>query len=331
MKRFRLLIQLLVLVGCGLVVYLLFHPELFVGSSDVSEKPPQMTDAVQHDLSDPALLIRPKYRSSIDCGQRTPQALALAGDQLVVAYRRLNLVDFFDEAGQRLVFFDPFPRGEMNISSLYVDDQGQLYINDFANRTLLMFDEGRNFLQVFPRGQESGASRPQLPVSISGSDKLLVIADLGDNTVKSYLPNGEYVLSLSQEASGIPESWHPFDVALTDDGRILVSDIQGKQVLAFSCAGKFAYAFAEPEEGNGPQKPGAMAIDSLGRVHLVDSGSHQIFVYDNFGRFLFTYGRPGSIGTGMRVPTAIAIDTENDLVYIADSGNRQIDVWSLPK
>ncbi len=331
MKRSRLFLQLLILAGCGLIVYLLFHPELFVAPSGDHDQNLLTANEARVAQPAPELTVRPTYRSSIDCGQRTPQALALDGEQLVVAYRRLNLVDFFAASGERLAFFDPFPRGEMNISSLYVDDQGQLYITDFANRSLLMFDAQRNFRHFFPSGQGTAAARPQLPVSLRGSDKLLVVADLGDNTVKSYLPQGEYVLSLSQEASGTPEPWHPFDVALTDDGRILVSDIRGKKILAFSCAGKFAYAFADPDKGDGPQKPGSMAIDSLGRVHLVDSGSHQIFVYDNFGRFLFTYGRLGSIGTGMRVPTAIAIDTEKNLVYIADSGNRQIDVWSLPE
>jgi DNA-binding beta-propeller fold protein YncE len=330
MKRFRVFLKLMVLAGCGGLAYLLFHPELFVVRSDVQENGSQVAAEVRVEQLSPKLTVRPTYRSSIDCAQRTPQALTLAGDQLVVAYRRLNLVDFFDDSGQRLAFFDPFPKGELNIAALHVDSQDQLYVSDLANRTVMVFDDKRKFLHFFPSGKEAGAVRPLLPVGISGNGKLLVVADLGDNTVKTYLPRGEFVQALSQDASGQQGPWHPFDVALTDDGRILVSDIQGKQILAFSCAGKFVYDFADPETGSSPQKPGTMALDSLGRVHLVDSGSHRIFVYDNFGRFLFTYGGVGTVDKGMRVPAAIAIDTERNLVYIADSGNRQVDVWSLP-
>jgi len=276
-------------------------------------------------------MARPRYQYSIDSANRTPQSLAVDREHLIVSYRNLNLIDFLDYEGNRLGMFDPAPREKLKIASLYADAQGTLYISDVENRMILVFDGAKHFLNFFPSGQGEQGNRPLFPVGMAGNDRIIVVADMGAATVKTYLPQGEFVMALDKPTSGEQGPWHPVGVAITKDGRTLVSDLSGKRVSVFSCAGEFVYFFSEPETGEGPLKPGAMAIDSLGRVHLVDSGSHRIFVYDNFGRFLFTYGGVDSPDRGMNAPTGIAIDTENNLVYIADSGNRQIDVWSLPK
>ncbi len=327
MKQRPFFLRMILILGIGALAYVLFNPELFVSRQTVAGGGLQEMNNSAEEVSAPDLLAKPSYQYNIDCANRTPQALALDRDHLITSYRNLNMVDFFDYEGNRQGLFDPFPQGRLNIAALHADSQGRLYISDAENRTILVFDAERNFLHFFPSEQEEQSVRPSLPVGIAGNGKMLMIADMGDSTVKTYLPKGEFILSLDGPQSEEQEAWHPLGVALTDDGRALVSDIQGKRVSVFSCAGKFAYFFAEPETGDGPLMPGPMAIDSLGRVHLVDSGSHRIFVYDNFGRFLFTYGDKGAAAGAMRTPAGIAIDKTNNLIFIADSGNRQIDVW----
>ncbi|MCK5517429.1 MAG: NHL repeat-containing protein [Desulfobulbaceae bacterium] len=324
------LIFLAVLTG-----YYLFHPEDWipaikqnvVAEETIAEKSAKI---LQEQVD--ALKVYPRYQYSIR-SDRSPQALAASNGKLYVSYQRLNLVDILDYDGTRLEYFDPYPKGPINIVSLATDFWNNLYIVDARNRAILVFDSEQSFQGFFPPKRFSSAEVNSLmaPSAIAINRNNIFVSDIGSSMAKAFLLSGDFVLAIPGTGKTERKPWHPIGISVTGDGRVLVSDLKNKNISVFNCIGNFAHFFAEPEGEYQLQSPGGMAIDGDERVHVIDTGSQKVFVYDSYGRFLFTYGATGNGSLNLQSPMGIAIDKEKKLVFIADTGNHKIDVWSLKK
>ena len=84
------------------------------------------------------------------------------------------------------------------------------------------------------------------------------------------------------------------------------------------------------------RSPADIALDpSSGNVYVADTGNNRIQVFSSNGTFITKWGditKWGEYGTGNRTmnsPTGIALDQEGD-VYIADTGNSIVSVWTFP-
>lgn len=75
-------------------------------------------------------------------------------------------------------------------------------------------------------------------------------------------------------------------------------------------------------------RPKGLAVDHLGRLHVVDGGMQHVQVYDPAtGAWLGRYGQPGDGPGELALPSGICID--GDRVYVADSLNQRIQVFAL--
>lgn len=332
MWKKNLLIALLLVGIVGFAGSYLFRPDQAVDL--VKEPEVELTIAEKSEMimqeKVEALKIFPKYQYSI-ASERAPQALAVANGKLYVSYQRLNMVDILDYEGNRLEFFDPYPKGPINAVSMAIDRWNNLYVVDGRNRSILVFDDKLEFQSFFPpeRLNPEDVTSVSVPSGITIHSNTVYVADMGSSMAKSFMMDGNFVLAVPGTGKTEKEPWHPISIAVTDDGRILVSDLKNRNVSVFNCIGNYAHEFAVPDGTDRLQSPGGMAIDNDGRVHVLDRGNQKIFVYDNYGRFLFTYGSTGEGPLRLQSPMGIAIDKEKKLIFIADSGNRKIDVWSL--
>lgn len=125
----------------------------------------------------------------------------------------------------------------------------------------------------------------------------------------------------------------PAFVNITSDGRLIVTDVGNKSIKAYTCSGRFAHNF---DSINSPPLKAPMGIgfdnlksqeiislkDSIfnptgifeqGRIHIADAFSSKIFVFNQFGKYLFSYG------SELKEPNGIAVDTTRRLIFIADS------------
>jgi len=315
--------------------YYLFRPEVWfeplvqqqAGEETIAEEAARI---LQEKVE--ALKILPRYRYSIHT-DRSPQALAAAHGRLYISYQRLNMVDIFDYEGNRIDYFDPYPKDAINAIGLATDPWDNLYIVDSQNHAILVFDPDLNFISFFPKDNldPTDVNSVNVPAGVAINRNTVYVADMGSSMAKSFMMNGNFILGISGTGKTEKEPWHPIDIEVTEDGRMLVSDLKSRNIAVFNCMGNFAHEFALPDGKDRLQSPGGIEIDGDDRVHVLDRGSQKVFVYDNYGRFLFTYGPNESGPLQMQSSLGIAIDKEKKLVFIADSGNRQIDVWSLPK
>jgi DNA-binding beta-propeller fold protein YncE len=121
-------------------------------------------------------------------------------------------------------------------------------------------------------------------------------------------------------------------------------------VLEFDAAGKVVSSFGGPGQGyNWPQSPGSLAVDGKGNVWITAAGlvtppaggrgggpaaapapaDAHVLKFSKTGQFLLQMGKPGQT-TGddsLNKPSAVAVDTAANEVFIADTGNRRIAVF----
>lgn len=75
--------------------------------------------------------------------------------------------------------------------------------------------------------------------------------------------------------------------------------------------------------------PRAVAVDKQDRIYVLDSLNHRIQVFASSGDWLYTFGELGQ-GPGQFVgPADLCIDTDNNLVFVADKGNKRIQVLEI--
>lgn len=63
------------------------------------------------------------------------------------------------------------------------------------------------------------------------------------------------------------------------------------------------------------------------RLYVVDGGQHRVVVFNQQGKFLFSFGKAGNKKAEFNYPVGIDVAVNGD-VYVADSGNRRIQVFS---
>jgi hypothetical protein len=72
--------------------------------------------------------------------------------------------------------------------------------------------------------------------------------------------------------------------------------------------------------------PRAVALDRLGRVHVVDTFGRTIYLFDGDGRYETSYGQPSDPGGRLDLPEGIAIDESR--IVVSDGGNRRLVVYT---
>jgi len=133
----------------------------------------------------------------------------------------------------------------------------------------------------------------------------------------------------------------PNGVAVDGAGHVLVTDAIRCQVLVFDASGKCLNTLgmegALLESGLKFLNPSAIAADKQGRIYVCDTKNCRIHVLTLDGTPVFQFGRPlVVIGiheekgvVGFNYPRGLALDEEEGLVYVADTGNNRLRVFNM--
>ncbi|XP_066299144.1 tripartite motif-containing protein 3-like [Branchiostoma lanceolatum] len=69
-----------------------------------------------------------------------------------------------------------------------------------------------------------------------------------------------------------------------------------------------------------------ISVDGEGRILVSDWDNHCVFVYDEFGQFLFKFGGEGSGEGQLKHPRGICTDNSGNII-VADRGNSREEVF----
>ncbi|MBI5477913.1 MAG: SMP-30/gluconolactonase/LRE family protein [Deltaproteobacteria bacterium] len=196
-------------------------------------------------------------------------------------------------------------------------DGGKLYIADYPGGRVLVADFKAKTLQELANSDVIG-----WPFGIAVDAKgRIYVADQPGKRVVVISPAGERLLSFGREE----ELVRPCGVAVdsrnglvyvadpatidTPDHRVLVYDFEGKLVRTMG-------------EGRGSENgqfnvPLWVAVDSAGRLYVVDALNFRVQVFESDGAFVAAFGKNGDSPGDFSRPKGIAVD-KFGVIYVAE-------------
>ena len=168
-----------------------------------------------------------------------------------------------------------------------------------------------------------GKERFALPHSLTVDDQDNVwVTDVALHQVFKFSQDGQLLLTLGERAVAGNDGSHfnrPTDVAVASDGSFYVSDgYENSRVVKFDRDGKFLLAWGTKGKGPGQfDLPHGIALDSAGRVFVVDRQNARVQVFDGNGRYL-QWNSPPLVN-----PQDIAISADGT-VFVTDIGDEKL-------
>ncbi len=159
-------------------------------------------------------------------------------------------------------------------------------------------------------------------LAVSPVDGTILVVDSERREVALYDP--VTLARTGTVGSGILTS--PAAVAVAADGTIFIGDMVRGVVDRFNPAGAWLGSFTTFGSRPGQTvRPMGIDFDAAGRVYVVDSFLDQVLVYQPDGTFQTALG---GFGTGpglMRNPLDVWVDPATGVVWVTDSGDRELE------
>lgn len=157
-----------------------------------------------------------------------------------------------------------------------------------------------------------------------GPDGDIYVADQGLKCVHRFTASGVYV----QQFGGPADLEDPIGVGVDRDGNVYVADFGPDRIVKFAPSGERLLHWQLEDDGSGLRRgPTDVAVDPLGRVYVVAAERSGVLMYDRAGNFLGQWGGAGSEPGKFSHPIGLCVGAEGTL-YVADSGNQRIQVYS---
>lgn len=156
------------------------------------------------------------------------------------------------------------------------------------------------------------------PMGVAVDDKGNVyVTDSGDDKVKIFNEQGKLVNSFGKKGSASGEFNYPYGVVFNKNGNLLIADSSNLNLQEFTPDGKFVKYIITEKDGI---KPGSLTIDENGIVYVSDLQNGKIIALNENGQII------GRISSSPSLSYPQGVMVENDLLWVADSGNYRIAV-----
>ncbi|XP_019632706.1 PREDICTED: E3 ubiquitin-protein ligase TRIM71-like [Branchiostoma belcheri] len=243
--------------------------------------------------------------------------------------------------------------------SLAVSDRGEIFVADYRNKRVQIFDFQGTFLSsfhttlpgeeedIYPYGVtlDSGGNiwvvgrAPSKPKSSSLSSSFALLDYCGVTTNSShynrertasssdfaaqYTRQGRYVIHFDVQNT----RWAARGIAMDSrENNVVVTKVieDGNSVVElFKPNGTLLRTIGDQE---GIEYPHYVTVDREGRILVSDSAGPFVFVYNMEGKFLFKFGGWGEAGGQLNRPHGICTD-ESGRIFVADSGNDRVEMF----
>ncbi|MEI2693379.1 MAG: NHL repeat-containing protein [Anaerolineae bacterium] len=234
---------------------------------------------------------------------------------------------------QRLGALYQGPQGSMAL-----DASGRVYIPDTGNHRVQVFNADGSFSRSFG-SLGAGNSQFNCPsgVAISPLTRDILVVDTCNERVQLFDSAWNYRQTLGVTGAPGASDRHfnsPAGVAVDAAGAVYVADTDNYRVQkCVLAAGAYACTTFAGETGLFSSSfnhlhPVSVAVDSAGRVAVVDQRNSRVQVFDRLGNYLTTIGGLWGPESGnLRLPTAVQADQAGNLV-VADQDNQRVQRYA---
>lgn len=253
-----------------------------------------------------------------------PAAVAAGPDgTLYVADQGNARIQEFSLNGQLLGGFGSWPILQAP-SALAVAPDNSLYVVDEAQDAVFHFSRSGSLLGRWG-SLGHGSAQFDGPNGIAVSPNGTVyVADTLNNRVAVFDPSGSPIGQIgSGTAGGVGAALHwPVAVALTQDGRVAVSDADNGRIVLAARPQTLLNSVALPAA---VAAPGGVAVAPDGSYFVSDAQGDRIVQFDSTGHTLASFGKKGQAPGSFMQPLGLAFGPDGNL-YVADSFNNRIEV-----
>ncbi len=209
-----------------------------------------------------------------------------------------------------------------------VDPDGNIYVGSNANDNIEVYNPDGVMVQSIDDGYL------KMPNDMAfDDDGNLYVVDSIANAIVVYDPNGNRIRLITDGLLDFPSS---VAIGYADDGsgELFVGDRGNFKVKVFDFEGNFLRSFGR-RVGNWGGWEGkfikiqSLAMDNSGQLHVADCYMNRVQIFDPAtSGHLNSYGETGSLPGQLRVPLAIAFDS-NGRLAVANYGNKRVEIIKI--
>ena len=265
-----------------------------------------------------------------------PTSTSYRSGRLLVADGAMRVVHMFSLNGRWLC--DLTHRPEVNSktgggrftkpSGIAIDERSRIYVSDSSDQYIRIFDGQGLFIKEFKNIQGNEGGLAGICIDSTG---LLYVSDSTNGALQVFQSDlGVWVRSIGTKGNEPGQLQLPSGLATDRLNRVYVVDYGTSRVSVFNKSGALVRSFGSKGNQRGMfNVPRAIAIDKHDRIFVLDSLNHRIQVFGQGGDWLYTFGGLGSGPDEFVGPSGLSIDNENSLLFVADKGNKRIQVLEL--
>ncbi|HEY3448487.1 MAG TPA: hypothetical protein VGK67_19180 [Myxococcales bacterium] len=205
--------------------------------------------------------------------------------------------------------------------ALAVSEAGELFVADGgAGAVVVVAADGRC--------RTLGEQTLERPAAIALAGDRLYVADPPLHRVIVYSLAGAELFRMGGRGEGDAQLNFPTGVAVGADGSVFVVDSMNFRVARYSDRGEWLGSFGGEGDGGGRfHRPKSVAIGPDGRIFVSDATLDVVVVFDSATAFALALGGSGSSPGSLALPAGVAV--RGSRLYVADSGNRRVQVFEL--
>ncbi len=265
-----------------------------------------------------------------------PAATSYRSGRLLVADSATRTIHMFSRDGRWLCDLSVRPELPSKTggglctkpSGIAIDERGRIYVCDSSDHYIRIFDGQGMFIKEFKNIQGADGGLAGITIDTTG---LLYVSDSTNGCLQVFQSDvGVWVRSIGSKGAEPGQLQLPSGLAVDKTNRIYVVDYGNCRVSVFNKSGALVRSFGQKGNQKGMFNiPRAVAIDKHDRIFVLDSLNHRIQVFGPAGDWLYTFGSLGSGDSEFLGPSGLSIDNENNLLFVADKGNKRIQVLEL--
>ncbi|MCU7905634.1 MAG: NHL repeat-containing protein, partial [Candidatus Thiodiazotropha sp. (ex Epidulcina cf. delphinae)] len=153
---------------------------------------------------------------------------------------------------------------------------------------------------------ESGMIMPT-DVAI-GKQQRVYVVDSGNHRIMTYAADGSFLFGFGSKGDGEGQLDSPVGIAASRDGRVLVADRGNRRIQVFDSDGAFLQTISTVV-GSAEVVPVDVAVDQAEKRIFVSGSApyHRLLIFDNSGKAIGIWGKPGNNFGEFRYPAALAV------------------------